>query len=37
MDAIAIMENRGANLKMMRTDLNGKLLKELMIKSQGLQ
>jgi hypothetical protein len=33
MDAIPVMENRAANLKMIRTDLKGKLLKELMIKS----
>jgi hypothetical protein len=36
MDAVPVMENRAANLKMIRIDSSGKLLKELMIKTQAL-
>jgi hypothetical protein len=37
MDPVPLMENRASNLRMVRIDKNGKLLKELMIKTQALQ
>jgi hypothetical protein len=33
MDAVPMIENRAANLKMIRIDTSGKLLKDLMIKT----
>jgi hypothetical protein len=33
MDAVPMIENRAANLKMIRIDTSGKLLKDLMMKT----